>query len=143
MRSLLLRPAPQEHHKKQRDTNFLTEPDQACRASEGSVSSWPCCNDREQSDFHNCTLSCSLRFAWEPAAQQREVLPAPRDKPPRRGEPTEQAVLRAGPGTGQLAPSSPVLPRCIAIMLISAILNAHESINQVLKFHKGAIDLLL
>lgn len=71
------------------------------------------------------------------------MLPAPRDELPCRGEPTGQAVLRAGPGTGKLAPNSQVLPRCIDKMLISAILNTHESINQVLTFHKGAIDLIL
>ena len=73
----------------------------------------------------------------------REMYCQCQDKPPCCGEPAEQAALRAGPGTGKLAPGSQVLARCVDITLISAILNTHESINPVLKFHKGAIDLIL
>ena len=118
-------------------TNLLTEPDQVCQASEESGSSSPCCNEQKQINCNDGMFYHSLCFAQEPVAQQRCTTHA-RAKALYRGSQQSRQCSQWDSKQGSMLPA--------ALLVYShstpAILNTHRSINQILKFHKGAIDFI-
>lgn len=140
MKILLSRPTPQEHTiKKQRHTNLPSQIEPV-KLQKNLYHHGHAAMNKNKMIFTAAGFTAPCALPGSLLLSRQWHCQHPGTSFPAVGNRQTRWLSEQDPESS-LLPTSQVLPRCTDITLTSAILSTHESINQVLRFHKGATDL--